>query len=284
MNMTKVPTLRAKKPKPQAILNVFSIEDMSPRMRRIGLEGPGVAELAYNPNSDSYVKLLLPRPGTDREPPFDLDYLRAHEPESMPAIRTYTVRRWDLEAKRIWIDVVIHNEPDHTGIASDWATNVRIGDSVAMRGAGGAYTPRADATQHVLIGDHAALPAIAASLEAMHSHARGYCRIHLDHAEDILADLTRPAGIDLEWVIGDRELLLRAVETLKLDSTAISDGTIHVFCHAERGLTKQLRAHLVGERGVARGDISISAYWALGRVEDQFQAEKREAIGRIDPA
>lgn len=74
-----------------------------------------------------------------------------------------------------------------------------------------------------------------------------------------------------------------AVETLDIPHDIIDKRGVHVFCHAERGLTKQLRAHLVRERGIARDDISISAYWALGRVEDRFQAEKREAIGRIDP-
>ena len=45
---------------------------------------------------------------------------------------------------------------------------------------------------------------------------------------------------------------------------------------------KQLRRLLVKEAGIPREQISISAYWALGRIEDQFQAEKREPIGAID--
>lgn len=55
-----------------------------------------------------------------------------------------------------------------------------------------------------------------------------------------------------------------------------------MFCHVERGITKQLRRLLVKDAGIPRDRISISAYWALGRIEDQFQAEKREAVGRID--
>ena len=50
---------------------------------------------------------------------------------------------------------------------------------------------------------------------------------------------------------------------------------LQVFCHVERGITKQLRQVLVKDAGIPRPQISISAYWALGRVEDQFQAEKR---------
>ena len=69
-------------------------------------------------------------------------------------------------------------------------------------------------------------------------------------------------------------------EAAALDLATV-DG-LQVFCHAERGLTKQLRRLLVTERQIPREAISISAYWALGRVEDQFQAEKREPVGRID--
>ena len=35
------------------------------------------------------------------------------------------------------------------------------------------------------------------------------------------------------------------------------------------------------ERGVPRSDLSLSGYWAYGRAEDRFQAEKREPVGQI---
>ena len=36
-----------------------------------------------------------------------------------------------------------------------------------------------------------------------------------------------------------------------------------------------------GEWGIGRQEMSVSAYWAHGRAEDAFQAEKREAVGKI---
>jgi hypothetical protein len=39
---------------------------------------------------------------------------------------------------------------------------------------------------------------------------------------------------------------------------------------------------LLKEHDVPRERLSISAYWARGRAEDQFQAEKREPIGQIE--
>jgi NADPH-dependent ferric siderophore reductase len=146
-----------------------------------------------------------------------------------------------------------------------------------MNGAGGGYSPSAEARFHLLVGDHAALPAIAAALESMDPAAQGLVLLHLDHEEDRL-DLVHPEGVELRWVIGAREQLLDEVGALDLTD---HEG-LDVFCHVERGITKQLRRLLVKEVGIPRDQISISAYWALGRVEDQFQAEKREPIGKID--
>lgn len=270
---------RRSKQRPQAVLEVRSKTRLSPRLLRVRLGGELFSALHRNEHADAYVKLLLPDPAAGLQPPYDLDALRAESPELLPARRTYTVRRWDDAQQELDVDVVLHGATDGQaeGVASRWADTAQPGDLVALVGAGGAYTPDPSSTRHLLIGDHSALPAIAASLEAMDPAAEGVALIHLDHAEDRLR-LEAPAGVEVRWVIGEREQLLDEVASLDL---ADPDG-LQVFCHAERGLTKQLRRLLVTERSIPRQQISISAYWALGRVEDQFQAEKREPIGVID--
>jgi hypothetical protein len=44
---------------------------------------------------------------------------------------------------------------------------------------------------------------------------------------------------------------------------------------------KAVRAALKN-RGLGGGSLSLSGYWAYGRTEDRFQAEKREPIGQIE--
>jgi len=39
---------------------------------------------------------------------------------------------------------------------------------------------------------------------------------------------------------------------------------------------------VLARRGITRESISISGYWARGRAEDVFQAEKRLPIGKIE--
>ncbi|MDO5645061.1 MAG: siderophore-interacting protein [Dermabacter sp.] len=281
--MTTTKDDRPRSKKSQAVLTVRGKQQLSEHLVRLVLGGDGVSDLRYNDHTDRYVKLLIPQPGGDLLPPYDMDRLRKENPESMPSKRTYTVRRWDTEANEIWIDFVIHKQPGQTGIASDWADAAWPGDQIAMMGAGGGYSPRDDAPFHLLIGDLAALPAIAAALEAMAPTARGHTFIHVEHAADRLLDLSHPAGVEVTWVVGQRSDLLEAVRVFDLPASLIEEGGVQVFCHAERALTKELRRYLVKDLGIAKRDISISAYWALGRIEDQFQAEKREPIGQIDP-
>lgn len=269
-----------RKPRAQAVLEVISKTRISPRMLRVKLGGEQISQLRRNDHTDAYVKLLIAVPGSGLRPPYDLDAIRVQDPAMLPSRRTYTVRRWDHEAGTIDLDFVLHGHgdgADDDGIAARWADEAQPGDQIALSGAGGGYSPDPVATRHLLIGDHAALPAIAASLESMDAEAQGTALIHLDHPEDAL-QLDHPAGVEVRWVIGEREQLLDEVAALDLADPA----GLQVFCHAERGLTKQLRRLLVVERQIPREAISISAYWALGRVEDQFQAEKREDIGKID--
>jgi len=81
--------------------------------------------------------------------------------------------------------------------------------------------------------------------------------------------------VTVRWTDSDDELLAVLAE--------LPWGAGHpgVFAHGERGTIKAVRA-LLKQRDVPRESLSISAYWARGRAEDQFQAEKREPIGQIE--
>jgi NADPH-dependent ferric siderophore reductase len=44
---------------------------------------------------------------------------------------------------------------------------------------------------------------------------------------------------------------------------------------------KALREVFFKQRGLERRQVSLSGYWAQGRVEDVFQAEKKLPVGQI---
>ena len=154
----------ARKQRPQAVLEVQAKTRLSPRLLRLTLGGEGYAALNRSPQTDAYVKLLIADPASGLHPPYDMEALREHSPELMPARRTYTVRRWDDEKERLDLDVVLHGDGADNGIAARWADEAQPGDRIAMSGAGGGYSPLPGTRRHLLIGDNAALPAIAAAL------------------------------------------------------------------------------------------------------------------------
>ncbi len=103
-------------------------------------------------------------------------------------------------------------------------------------------------------------------------------------------DLVHPDGVTLHWVKRNgagpdaRRLRGALAELLRQDPRVGGEwpsGVVDVFAHGERESIKTLRG-LFREHGVPRERLSISAYWAQGRTEDAFQAEKKTPVGSID--
>lgn len=260
-------------PRPQAILEVQEQQWVSPNLVRVIAGGAGFAEFRDNEFTDKYAKMLIADPAL--EAPFDLETLRAETPEALPTTRTYSIRWVDSDAKQLAIDFVLHGDE---GVAAPWAAKAQPDERVVLVGAGGAYAPDPDADWHLFIGDHAAMPAIAQALDALAPNAVGKALVQVEHVEDRI-ELPRPDGVDLTWIDAPTNGVDPLVEAAR--SLTWPPGTPHAFVHGERGSIKLLRKHLTDERALAKDRVSISAYWARGRVEDQFQAEKREPIGQI---
>ena len=94
------------------------------------------------------------------------------------------------------------------------------------------------------------------------------------------SDLVAQAGGTPLFVYA-RDLLDRRVAELR--AVPWRAGRVHAFVHGEREQVKAARAYLTDERGVDRRAMSVSAYWAHGRAEDAFQAEKKTPLGQIFP-
>ncbi|MCS3428385.1 siderophore-interacting protein [Leucobacter aridicollis] len=278
--MTTPASDRTQRPaRPQIVLEVKERVQLSPHLVRVVAHGPGMAQVDAGAFTDAYSKMLFRQPGSDIEPPYDLDALREElAPEDMPATRTYTVRRVDHETGELWIDFVVHGSE---GIAGPWADTARPGDPVVLRGIGGGYAPDPSADWHLLAGDESAIPAIASALEAMPADAVGVCFIEAAGEADVL-ELSAPAGITVSWLFrGDAEAGTSNVLVDAVRAAEWLPGRVQVFVHGERGAMKALRPYFTDERGIDRSQLSLSPYWAYGRREDRFQAEKREAIGQI---
>ncbi|MFT4010689.1 MAG: siderophore-interacting protein [Nocardioidaceae bacterium] len=265
--------------RPTHVLTVESTERVGPHVVRVVLAGDSLADFTENGFTDSYVKLVFVDPTLGLEPPYDLRELRQTLPsEQQPIVRTYTVRWVDRATRRLAIDFVTHDASATDGVAAPWAARAVPGDRLVLTGPGGAYAPDPGATFHLLAGDLSALPAISAALAALPENAGGVALLEIGDPADELPLRTK-AAVEIRWLVNpdpdDTGFLARAVAAIDWP-----EG-VQAFVHGERESVKAVRA-VLRERAVPREALSISAYWARGRTEDVFQAEKREPIGKID--
>jgi len=189
--------------------------------------------------------------------------------------RSYTVRAWDPTSLHLTLDFVVHGDE---GFAGPWAARAKPGDVLEMMGPGGAYAPDPEADWHLMVGDDAALPAIAASLSRVPAGVPVFVVIEVDGPEHE-QPLDSPGDLSVTWVHRTRgpgedpSLQLDAVQGLSLP-----DGRGRAFVHGEATAVRLLRRHLVLERGMPSESLSASGYWKLRRTDEQWRAEKRDWV------
>lgn len=247
----------ARPPRPTVELAVVRTVRLSPHLVRVTLGGEDFARFDDRPETDKYVKLKFAAS------------------DSLPVTRTYTVSSVDADAGTLDIDFVVHGDE---GLAGPWAASAAPGDVLSLMGPGGGYRPDPAADWHLLAGDLSAVPAIAAALRALPDDAVGHVYLEIDSADAEIA-LSAPTGVAITWIVDERhdpEALAAALRALEWRA-----GEVQVFAHGERESMKAIRRVLFDERGLDRARVSLSGYWARGRTEDRFQAEKREPIGKI---
>jgi NADPH-dependent ferric siderophore reductase len=261
-----------------AKLTVIRTEFVAPSMCRVTFGGDGFRDFFRDDQSlpqdwaDKYVKLVFLADGFDYPEPLDLVAVRETMPqEAWPVLRTYTVRSVDADAEELDIDFVVHGDE---GIAGPWAASAQPGDVMHLRGPNGGYAPDSSADWHLFVGDEAGLPAIASSLEALGPDERAVAFIEVHGVEDEIELLTA-ADLELHWLHrGDAPA---GTTTLLDDAVRAWDwrpGRAQAFIHGESALLKSVRPYVLNDRGVARADVSVSAYWRRGTTEEGFREWK----------
>lgn len=245
------------------VLHVVRTEQLTPRMRRVTLGGEELAGYGDGPN----VKVLVPPPGVTPEWPMAGEGGKAiwPAPDKRPALRTYSLRRYDPARGEIDIDFVMHGD----GVASRWAAQARPGDLLGVGVPAGLTV--ADAKWYLLVGDHTALPAISRILEQLPPTAKGRAFIEVPEASD-QQQIACSADIDVTWLhrngvaAGRSEQLQDAVLGMAWPSP--EDGFVWIGC--ESATVRRLRAHARKERGFGARQVLAIGYWRLGMSEPAY--------------
>lgn len=252
---------------------VLRREQVTPDLVRIVLGGEGLTGWTWDGHTDSYFVFWFPPVGAPYSAPFSVEAVQAEQPQELwPSHRHYTVRAWDDAAGELSVDFVVHGDE---GVAGPWARDAQVGDQVVLGLPGGGYSPDAAADWHLLVGDESAFPAIASAAEAVPAGATVVAVLVCDGPGREL-ELSTPGDLTVHWLHRDHEpsdatLLVDAVRALDFPT-----GRVHGFVHGEAGEVREVRRHLLGERGVAKADLSISGYWRRTMTDEAWRRVKRE--------
>ncbi|QNP65103.1 siderophore-interacting protein [Streptomyces genisteinicus] len=252
---------------------VVRILDLTPGMRRVTLGGDqlhaftaadGFARPAFESRGfDDDLALYFAHPGRG-EPvlPVQGEGKLIAPRGARPLSRAYTVRRWDPQAGELDVDFVRHG----VGVGTTWAYRATPGDRIHLSGPRTSKTLPAGADWWLVAGDDTALPAIARLLDELPSDARA--QVFIEITEDAhRQELRQLPGVDVTWLVrsgaaaGPVSPLTEAVRGAQW-----WPGQAFAWLAGEHTAVRDIRRHLVEDRGVPKEDIDFTGYWRRSAV------------------
>lgn len=175
-----------------------------------------------------------------------------------PAMRDYTPRRFDPKTGEFVIEFALHEGP---GPVTAWAVAAQIGDTLEIGGPRGSVVIPDDYDWYWLIGDEAALPAIARRLEEWAAKPVTSFAAVTGPGDELA--LARPVN----WVHrAAQDAADPAALIDRLGRTAFPAGDGFVWIAAEAGVTRAIREHILS-RGHSQTQMKASGYWTLGHAD-----------------
>ena len=249
-----------RRPRPQLrTVRVSRVDRITPHMVRITVGGDDLEGFTTHGPAE-HIKVFFPTPGRDRPVlptwgPEDPVYVPGPE---RPTSRTYTPRRWRPQEGELEIDFVLHSGG---GPGSNWAERAQPGDILAIAGPSAPYRPDPDAEWHLVAGDDSALPAIGNIVQALPRSARVHVFIEVGGASEE-QPIDSDAQVQVTWLhrSSEEDLAGRQLEAA-IWNLKFPDGDGRVWLGCEASVMRDIRRHLLTERGLPRGAIHTQGYW-----------------------
>ncbi|MFG2351117.1 SIP domain-containing protein [Streptomyces phaeochromogenes] len=254
-------------------VEVVRTVDITPGMRRVTLSGE---QLRAFTTADGLVRPPFESPGFDDDLGFYFPYPGQRDPvlpvqgeaklivpkDPRPLSRAYTVRRWDPEAGELDVDFVKHG----VGAGTTWAYRTQPGDRIHLSGPSTSKGFPTGADWLLVAGDDTALPAIGRLLDELPPDARA--QVFIEIAEDAhRQELRELPGVDVTWLVrpgvtaGTVSLLTETVRSAEWWS-----GQAFAWLAGEHTAVRDIRRHLVEDRGVPKEDVDFAGYWRRSEV------------------
>ncbi len=252
--MTTEQPPRRVRPRPRMV-HVSRVERPTPGCVRVTLAGEELKGFEMR-GPASHIKVLFGSPGQKGPalPQWGAEGAILTEGQQMPPSRTYTPRSYDAASNELVVEFMLHGD----GLAASWAKSAKAGDEVAVTLPGGAYTVE-PADWYLIGGDESALPAIETILEELPDASRAQIIVEVEGPGE---ERPLPAP-HVTWLhrkgAAPGRRLEEAIRALEMPS---GDGRVWVGCEA--GVMRDIRKHLLLDRGLDRSAIHTHGYWKQG--------------------
>jgi NADPH-dependent ferric siderophore reductase len=207
-----------------------------------------------------HIKVFFPKAGEERPvmPEWGPEGPVLLPGQERPTSRTYTPRRWDAATGELDIDFLLHG----AGPGAIWAQHARPGDQVVVAGPGGGFQLNPAASWYLLAVDDCALPAAQTILESLSAGFPVYAFIEVaDPSEE--QPIATEAAAEVTWLHrrgGEYGAALRSA----VAAAVLPEGAGAVWSGCEAALMRDLRRHLIQERGLAPATLHTQGYWKQG--------------------
>jgi NADPH-dependent ferric siderophore reductase len=233
---------------------VLDAVDLTAGMRRVVFGGEGLAGYRSTGVGDEYIRLLFPT-DPDRRPqlPGIVDGNLDYGSIDLDRLRTYTVRHWDAQARRLTVDFVVHEG----GVAATWARQATPGQVIGLNTPTALYGPPAGLDWQVLVADYAGLPAAVRLAETTTAATRLVLEVPgPEHEIDVRA---RP-GLEVVWVHGGNGHAPSRLEEI-VRALPRPEGVGYVWVAGESKVLRGVRKHLRHELRLPAAAYKTVGYW-----------------------
>lgn len=239
------------------IVSVVRVVRLSPKMVRIAFAGPVLDELPSDEPGE-IVTFIWPREGAEVVLP--ASGWRFPPEADGQHTRNYSVRalRRAPGATELDVDFVLHG--DH-GRATRWAGAAAVGDRLGIAGPRMHWVSDPEAEWTLLVGDETALPAIAATLEALPPGHVAHAFVEVD-GPDEQQPIAARCDARIRWLSRDGAPAgsgSRLVDAVR--AAALPSGRAKVWAAGESMAIRDVREHLRDERGLPPESLHAIGYW-----------------------
>lgn len=212
-------------------LNVLRVERISAAFQRIVLGGEGL-EGFVSRGFDDHTKLFFPEPGSAFTPPQVTDEGIIWAEGGRPASRDYTPL-YNAAERELAYDFFIHDG----GVASGWAMQARVGDTLTIGGPRGSLVVPEDYAWQLYVCDESGMPALRRRLETLRGCAAPVqVKAVVTVADAAYQDYLADCGFDIDWIVGhDEEAIAQA-----LASVSVPDEDYFIWMTGEGAVVKSL--------------------------------------------